>query len=142
MNKVFAQFSFTLLETVIAIAILGIGVAGMLQLGTAGVERVSRSQEEWRKFHMLSQAAEYFLLYAQEGEIDRDEIFPYRDYTASLTITDPEGLPETLEGVLSDCELKTYLVELKNLKNGQVIDQLKIDQLQFSGVSDGTNTRM
>ena len=66
---------FTLIEVVVALGILALSMAGLLQLLTASQERVGRAAEEWQHTHMLMQAAEYVLL--QEGQDDEPAgLFP------------------------------------------------------------------
>ena len=53
---------FTLLEVVVSLAILGIGLAGFLQLMMNSQKRIAQSADRWAHMHMLAQAAEYFML--------------------------------------------------------------------------------
>ena len=78
---------FTLIEVVIALGILTLSLAGLLQLLTSSQERISKTTERWKHTHMLMQAAEYTLL-QQKKEDDisiPEEIFDYPDYYPVVT---------------------------------------------------------
>ena len=70
--------AFTLIEVVVALGILALALAGLLQLLTASQGRLARTMEKWRETHMLIQAAEYCLLQKGEdpGSVPVD-FFPY-----------------------------------------------------------------
>ena len=48
--------TFTLIEVVVALAILSISIAGLLQLLTAAQNRIIRVDGHWMRTHMLIQA--------------------------------------------------------------------------------------
>jgi type II secretory pathway pseudopilin PulG len=78
------QSCFTLLEVIIAAGILALAVA--MSVGTMGAARarILRAESRWGRQHLLSQAAEFFLLCGPEARY-------------------PEGLLP--EGFSADCSL-------------------------------------
>ena len=85
---------FTLVEVVVALAILSISIAGFLQLLTAAQNRIIKVNDSWMKTHMLIQAAEYYMLMKQEEPPPINEtFFPYDDYRVDVTYEEIENLP-------------------------------------------------
>ena len=60
---------FTLLEVVIAVGILVLSLAGILQLLTVSQQKIGKNMELWEQTHLLMQAAEYALLQQEKEEI-------------------------------------------------------------------------
>ena len=72
---------FTLIEVVIALAILSLSLAGMFRLMGHSLKRISSAEDEWQEMHNLTQAAEYLLLTGSEEDLTvPDEVFPYQKY--------------------------------------------------------------
>ena len=77
------QRYFTLVEVLIALAVLSLGILAGTGLLSSARERCRKAEAEWREQHAMTQAAEYFLLAGTEQEM------PER----SRTIAFPSALP-------------------------------------------------
>jgi hypothetical protein len=99
----------TLLEVLVAAGILAFGLASLMGLLGASSSRCGKAESSWRKAHMLSQAAEYFLLCGPKERGVPQEFFPYPGFKAACAVERPEGLPD---GV-SDLKGSWRLVKLK-----------------------------
>lgn len=118
---------FTLLEVVIAIAILALGLVGTMALIGNSKKRVDRSFDRWETQHFLSQAAEYYLLTGSTSDIP-DNIFYSSDYSADMEICSCEKLPADALGRIGSWRLSQYKVSLKD-KTGKTLSELKIDKI-------------
>jgi type II secretory pathway pseudopilin PulG len=119
---------FTLIETVIAMAVLTLGLVAAMSLAASSTNRVIRASDRWRAQHYLSQAAEFYLTMGPDVPIT-DEFFPLKDYRVSCRVTDPEGLPDTAGSNPGDTwKLKTIVVEVSD-SSGRPLKSVKIDKL-------------
>ena len=118
---------FTLMEVVVSIAILAIGVVTALQITASGTNRMSKAVTRWEVQHMLSQAAEYYLIAGPNEDIP-EEFFPYEGYSPSCDI----GEPDLEDGVESSYGENWRLVKLtiKITDNeGDVVGQIEMDKI-------------
>ena len=127
---------FTLIEVVVALGILALSLAGLLQLLTSSQERVGKSLEHWQNTHMLMQAAEYTLLQQkQDDEISiPQEIFDYPDYTPQISFEEVvDQLPEELEGQQGQLPLVGVKIEIIREKDKKTVTEIIVDRFQFEG---------
>ena len=104
---------FTLVEVVVALAILSISIAGFLQLLTAAQNRIIKTNDYWTRTHMLMQAAEYYMLMKQEEPpAITDTFFPYDDYRVDVTYEEIEDLNEEYTGLEGEYETDRYYLYL------------------------------
>ncbi|WP_294481367.1 prepilin-type N-terminal cleavage/methylation domain-containing protein [uncultured Victivallis sp.] len=124
--------SFTLIEVVVALGILTLSLAGLLQILTASQSRLARVYEKWRETHILMQAAEYYLL--QPGE-DPGGVpytyFPYSDYEALCYYRDAENLPEDYINIPDQLPLRTCVVELIRLRDRKTVGTILVDKISY-----------
>lgn len=124
--------SFTLIEVVVALGILTLSLAGLLQILTASQSRLARIYEKWRETHILMQAAEYYLL--QPGE-DPGGVpytyFPYSDYEALCYYRDAENLPEDYINIPDQLPLRTCVVELIRLRDRKTVGTILVDKISY-----------
>ena len=124
--------SFTLIEVVVALGILTLSLAGLLQILTASQSRLARVYEKWRETHILMQAAEYSLL--QPGE-DPGGVpytyFPYSDYEALCYYRDAENLPEDYINIPDQLPLRTCVVELIRLRDRKTVGTILVDKISY-----------
>jgi prepilin-type N-terminal cleavage/methylation domain-containing protein len=85
--------SFTLLEVIVAIAILSLVIAAAMEMSAAAARRSGKALASWKRRHMLQQAVEYYLIEGPEADIP-DEFFPYDGYHSECLVETPERLPE------------------------------------------------
>jgi len=101
------KYYFTLLEVVLAIAILSLGFITAMSISMTASRRLIKAVSRWEEQHMLNQAAEYFLLAGPKEAIPQG-FFPYEGYRAECII-DNADLPEEV-----DSEFGTWsIVKLK-----------------------------
>ena len=128
--------SFTLIEVVVALAILSISIAGLLQLLTAAQNRIIKVDDHWMRTHMLIQAAEYYMLMKQEDPpAITDTFFPYDDYRVDVTWEEIEGLPEEYTGLTTQKQLRAMVLSLVRQQDGQEVDKIIIDRLDYENAS-------
>ncbi|MBQ6598683.1 MAG: type II secretion system protein [Lentisphaeria bacterium] len=127
---------FTLIEVVVALAILSISIAGFLQLLTAAQNRIIKVNDHWMRTHMLIQAAEYYMLMKQEDPPAITEtFFPYDDYRVDVTWEEIEGLPEEYTGLTNQKQLRAMVLSLVRQQDGQEVDKIIIDRLDYENAS-------
>lgn len=117
---------FTLVEVVIALAILSMGILGTMSMVAFSKNRISKAYDSWFSQHLLSQAAEYYLL-CGKGQIPQN-IFPYQRYSASCTISDCANLRGVSANTGGKWKLVTYDISVRG-PNGQIINEVKVDKL-------------
>ena len=127
---------FTLIEVVVALAILTISIAGLLQLLISAQNRIMRADEEWTRTHMLIQAAEYYMLMKQEDPpAITDTFFPYNDYRVDMSWEEIENLPEEYTGLTNQKQLRAMVLSLKRQQDGQEVDKIIIDRIDYENAS-------
>ncbi len=124
---------FTLIELVVALAILGLGVVSYLTVANAAQRRLARAQERWTRFHMLSQAAEFYLLQtADDPEDPGPDFFDYPGYQTECRYEDVTDLPEELVGISDDqAELRGCRIELIRINDGAIVDAVTVDRVNY-----------
>jgi len=119
--------TFTLLELIVAISILAISLVGAMSMSTSSKKRINKAFTNWNKQHMLSQAAEFYLLAGANAQIP-DEIFPYENVSVSCNISENSSLPQNVDNISGDWMLSTYNIELTN-SGGNNLKTIKIDKI-------------
>lgn len=131
---------FTLIEVIVALAVLGLGITGMLELVMNSQLRLARSAEKWRHTHMLIQAAEYLLLQPDSTDLQLpDEFFPYPGYTVYHSFEDASGLPDEFTSATDALPFKCLVIELVRQSDREKVDSLHIDQLLLDQI-EGTDS--
>ena len=128
---------FTLIEVVVALGILALSIAGLLSLLTSSQNRIGKSLEEWKNMHMLSQAAEYFMLQNEDPGAIEETFFPYGDYTINAYYQDAEGLPEEYGNIVNQLPLTSLVIELRKTSSGDIVDKLIIDRISYENTIQG-----
>jgi hypothetical protein len=128
--------SFTLIEVIIAIGILAISLASLFQIIASSRARIAKADEGWHNMHMLTQAAEYVLLYRADivDGIDRD-FFPYRDYQINISYEEvrDEQIHEDFMSISGQLPLDLCVIELVNLKTSgkETVGTLEIERIIY-----------
>ena len=131
---------FTLVEVVVALAILSISIASFLQLLTAAQNRIIKAHDSWMRTHMLMQAAEYYMLMKQEEPpAMTDTFFPYDDYRVEVTYEDIDNLPEEYTGLTNQKQLRAMVLSLRRQNDGQEADKIIIDRIDYENAAESTN---
>lgn len=138
MNKLRCSF-FTLIEVVIALLIFTLSVGVTLELITSARKRLIKAEQQWMDTHVLVQTAEYFLLQEEDdpGEIPA-EFFPYYQQYSVVCYYDrvEDDIPDEFSSLLGQLPLKCMIIELYRSGDRVLIDQLKIDLLDYDGGGD------
>ncbi len=133
------RICFTLIEVVVALAILGLSLTGLLTLLTSSQRRIANSYEKWERMHMLAQAAEYFMLLNEEPGGIPEAFFPYQGYriVASYEDLEDEQVPEEYCDLVSQLPLTCLVIKLERERDGELLDQLIIDRISYeSAIGD------
>ena len=131
---------FTLVEVVVALAILSISIAGFLQLLTAAQNRIIKTSDRWTQTHMLMQAAEYYMLMKLEDPPGiTDTFFPYDSYRVDVTYEEIENLPEEYTGLVGQKQLRAMVLSLKRQSDGQEVDKIIVDRIDYENASDASD---
>lgn len=125
-NTIRCNTFFTLIEVVVALAILAMGVLGAMSIISFSKRRMDRAYDSWFAQHMLAQAAEYYLL-CGDKQITPD-FFPYRGYSSSCHIGDCSNIDGVSANTGGNWKLSTYDISVKG-PNGQIISEVKVDKL-------------
>ena len=128
------RFLFTLIEVVVALALLSVALAGLLRLSINSQLRVAAAREKWERTHRLMQAAEYLLLAYDETDLSvPEDFFPYQDVVIDAVNEDlPDGaLPEEFTGLDGQLPLKTLRIDLLRAADREVLDTLRIDRFSY-----------
>ena len=127
---------FTLIEVIIAIGILAISLASLFQIIASSRARIAKADESWHHMHMLTQAAEYVLLYrgdVVEG-IDKD-FFPYDDYQVRIRYEEviDEQIDEDFMSIEGQLPLELCIIELLNMKASgkETVGTLEIERIIY-----------
>ena len=123
--------AFTLVEVVVALAILGLSLSGLLTLAMNAQLKVARSVEKWDNTHKLIQAAEYLMLMDDESLSVPEEFFPYEGYTVQASADDAEDLPEDFTGIEDAAPLKCITIEIVRTTDNKVVDRIRMDRINF-----------
>ena len=131
------KYIFTLVEVVVALAILSISIAGFLQLLTAAQNRIGKAENYWKRTHMQMQAAEYYMLMKQEEPpAITDTFFPYEEFGVDVTYEEIDNLPEEYTGLPAQKQLRAMVLTLKRQNDGQEVDKLIIDRIDYENASE------
>lgn len=122
---------FTLVEVVVALAILGLSLAGLLGMAMNSQLKVARAVEKWDNTHKLIQAVEYLMLFDDENLSIPVEFFPYDGYMIQTSVDDAEGLPEEFTEIGDAAPLKCINIELVRTRDNKVIDRVRMDRINF-----------
>lgn len=118
---------FTLIEVIVALAILTMGLLAGLSLSASSQQRLTKSNKRWHEQHMQTQAMEYYLLTNGTGTPPAD-VFPYPDYSVRCEWDEPRELPEGVNPILGDWKLRTMTVILTD-KDGKTVRKTAVDRI-------------
>jgi prepilin-type N-terminal cleavage/methylation domain-containing protein len=119
---------FTLLEVIIAIAILAMGILAAMSMVSLSKKRMDKAYTTWFNEHLLVQAAEYYLLCGANKSILSD-YFPYSGYSAKCTVTNCNDLSQdAVFSVSGNWKLVTYDISVRD-PYGNILSQVKVDKI-------------
>lgn len=134
--KKFSSF-FTLIEIVVSLAILALSLTAILEMMMTSQKRLAKSYEKWERMHILTQAAEFYLLQGDDPVSITEEFFPYKNYEVDVAIEDIEGLPDEYTNMDGQVPLKCVVLSLRDARKNEVVETLRIDRLSYESEESG-----
>lgn len=131
MNRRLPLWRFTLIEVVVALAILSLSLAGLLQLSIGASRRVANAVEKWESEHMLAQAAEYLMLQSEDSATVPEEFFPYYGYSVEVVCEEAEGLPEDYGDQEGQLPLRRWNIGIVRDRDGKTVAAVNIDRIGY-----------
>ncbi len=129
--------AFTLVEVVVAMAILTLGLTSYFSMSAMSQKRIFKAREKWDRMHMLSEGAEYMLLQGfEEPELPSEEFWDYPGYRLRASYEDVSDLPEEFTGLNGQAKLKCLVLELVDASTDQTVDTLRIDRIDYDDVTE------
>ena len=123
---------FTLIEVVVALAILTLSLAGLLQLLSQSQLRIADAEEKWLDMHKLIQATEYLLLAGDPEELAvPEDFFPYPGYSLECSVEEAEGLPDDYKEIDGQLPLKKWQVTLIRDRDGVARGTVIVDRFGY-----------
>lgn len=123
--------NFTLIEVVVALALLSVSLAGLLQLSINSQQKLITADDKWRHEHMLAQAAEYLMLVNEDNASVPDEFFPYTGYSVEVEIDDAEDLPEEYNELVGQLPLRCWNISIVRQSDAESVASVKIDRINY-----------
>ena len=127
---------FTLIEVVVALAILSLSLAGLLQMSLQSSRQMGDAMEQWQSEHMLAQAAEYLMLQNEDGAEVPEDFFPYPGYSVEVVCGDAEGLPEEYGEIEGQLPLKRWNIAVIRNRDGKRMAEVNIDRIDYDAQTD------
>ena len=128
---------FTLVEVVVAMAILALSLVGFFAMSQTAVNRIDKAYSRWERMHLLSQAAEYCLLFPSEEPPEiPPEIFESSRYELEIYYEDAAGLPEELSELENQATLRTLVLNLIDVNSREIVDTLRVDRIDYNEAED------
>ena len=136
MNRRCRCGGFTLIEVGVALAILSLSLAGLLQLSISANSRLANAVEKWEAEHMLAQAAEYLMLQNQDSTTIPEEFFPYPGYSVEVSVDEAEGLPEDYTDQEGQLPLQRWNIGIMRGADGKIVAEVNIDRIDYDDKTD------
>lgn len=122
---------FTLVEVLVALAILALGILAGTQLLFSARERCRIAQAQWSEQHAMTQAAEYFLLAGCDQNIP-ERFFPFAEYRINAWYEPPSQLPSDVPARLKTWQLSAMRLQLLDAER-KTLRELSIDRIVPTG---------
>ncbi len=117
---------FTLMEVMIASTILAMSVVASLGIVGGARSNLLRAQKRWARQHILSQAAEAYLL-AGPRTILPDGVLP-QGFSASCELYEVEDLPEEALESIREWRLGEFHIRVFDV-NGHLMEEVRVRKL-------------
>ena len=128
---------FTLVEVIVAMAVMALALTAFFALSQSAVNRIDKEYANWERTHLLSQAAEYYLLFADEEPPDMPpDVFESNIYDVEMRYEDAENLPDELNELSNQAPLRTLIIDLVDPRSREILDTLKIDRIDWEKAGD------
>ena len=121
--------TFTLLEVIIALAILTMGIAAAMTMSSSSTRRAEKAGRIWQNQHMAAQATEFFLLAGPRAQIPSN-VFDYEGYSATCRVDDSEFISQNDNfREIPGWKLVTLTIEVSDVVNGNVVETIVVDKI-------------
>ena len=110
--------AFTLIEVVVAVALLGIALASIVTMVSQSHARFMRAEQEWAREHSLTNAMEWYLL-AGPDAAPPDALLP-QGFSTECVLAPAENLPEMAANPVNGWIPAVFSVTVTNA-DGQII---------------------
>ena len=117
---------FTLIEVVVALAILGLSLGLLLELIGGSRERLFRAEDRWLNQHRLGQAAELYLLDGPKAEAPPGLLPAGCTTRCELAVAD--DLPDSASDAVSGWILGQYRISATGA-DGKLIGEMTVERL-------------
>jgi len=122
---------FTMVETLIALAVLLLALSAVFTTVATSQQRMIRAERKWKKEHLLTQAAEFYLLAPPDAPIP-PALFPYHNYQVSAEYAMPL-LPTGVQATNGNWQLVKMTVTLRNSADNKIIDTIELERIVSTG---------
>lgn len=120
---------FTLIEVLIALAILTLSVTTFLVMMGSASKRVNKAAQRWENTHLLTQAVEYYMLNETNSNNSIDErFFPLNEYKVECSFESPQGLPDDVDESYGGKSLVAMRIVIKN-NDDKILDSVTVERI-------------
>ncbi|UDQ98428.1 hypothetical protein AAEX28_15825 [Lentisphaerota bacterium WC36G] len=109
---------FTLIETVIAVAILAISITTLLAISSSTMMQISKAERAYNEQHELTQAVEYYNIENFTGSIT-NEFFDLENFNINVYLKESNLELNSNQNINNLWQLRTLNINIKNKKSGR-----------------------
>jgi len=120
-----------MVETVIALAVLLLALSAVFTTVATSQQRMIRAERKWKKEHLLTQAAEFYLLAPVATPIP-PALFPYHNYQVAAEYAIPL-LPHDVQATNGNWKLVKMTLTLTNTADNKIIDAIELERIVTVG---------
>ena len=106
--------NFTLIETIIAVAIMAVSITVLLAVSSNSLARIIKAEEAYIRQHELTQAVEYYNIVNFTEPITQD-FFDLEKFDITVYLKDPQ-ISTTTDKLNNPWELKCLNIAVQNKK--------------------------
>lgn len=106
---------FTLIETVIAVAILAISITTLLAISSSTMMQISKAERAYNEQHELTQAVEYYNIENFTGSIT-NEFFDLENFNINVYLKESNLELNSNQNINNLWQLRTLNINIKNKK--------------------------
>ena len=126
----FARLRFTLIEVLVAVAVLALALGATLSLSGQAKFNIATLESEWSLQHALEQATEFYLLTPDPmGASLPDGLIPRALHASCEIYVDLEGLPDYAQEASKGWILGTYRIVITD-EGGRSVEHI-VNKLIF-----------
>ncbi len=132
------RHGFTLVEMVVAMAILSGSLAALFSLAAGAQKRLFKARAEWLENHLMEQAAEFYLLgMDRDPEAPPDFVFDEKEYIPECFFADAEDLPEDFLISSGQAELVEMRIRILRASTREPVRELRVEKIDYRNLETG-----